>query len=69
MLVAIHRAINVAAGALNNEIVVLISWGSCLVKRDVIEQRAPMGAPTGEIIADEATSNKQRARIFRTVGE
>ena len=63
------KAICSVANALNEIAVMLISWGSRLVMRDIVEQRAQKIDPTIGIIADEATPNKQHVRIFRTVGE
>ena len=69
MFGAIWEAICNVAGALNNEIVVLISWDSRLVRRLIVEYRAQTVELAIELIAGEATSDKQHARIFRTVGE
>ena len=63
------EAIHSAANDLNEMAFMLISWGSCLVVRDIVEHRAQRIDPKGGIIADKATPNKQHVRIFRTVGE
>ena len=63
------EAICSAANVLSEMVVMLISWGSCLGMRDIVEYRAQRIDPKGGIIADKATSNKQHVRIFRTVGE
>ena len=47
----------------------LVSWGSRLVMRDIVEQRAQRIDSMIRIIVGKATPNKQHARIFKTVGE